>query len=456
MGIQNFPAALQPIIQQGFLAREFEQALVSALAYRAIADREVIPNGIGETVTKTRAGLLGTVTTPMTPSANTNLDNGLTTQQWAVEQYTLTMNMFAATQDLNMVATKVGIASQFLQNAYANGEQARRSIDELARNALFASYLGGNTRVRTTLGSAGPTIAVDDVRGFQYAPSLTGFSSAAASLNAGAPSPTMQPISSSNEISVIVGSNTYTLSGVTVDGSNVSTAPKGISGTLTFTTNVSTSDGTAGNSVVAANASAIKRPNGRGNTSLLQATDLFTMGNILDAVAQLRANAVPTVNGAYNVYMDPISGRQLFADPDFKQLYQGGQATAAPFRNGMVVDFLGVRFIVTTEAFVQAHPSISGLYVRRPIICGQGALIEGDFEGLAAADVAPKDALVDVIDGVAMVTREPLDRLQQIIAQSWYTIMGWCTPADVTTTATTVPTANSAIYKRAVVVEHVG
>jgi hypothetical protein len=27
MGIQNFPAALQPIIQQGFLEREFEQAL---------------------------------------------------------------------------------------------------------------------------------------------------------------------------------------------------------------------------------------------------------------------------------------------------------------------------------------------------------------------------------------------------------------------------------------------
>ena len=27
MGIQNFPLALQPIIQQGFLEREFEQAL---------------------------------------------------------------------------------------------------------------------------------------------------------------------------------------------------------------------------------------------------------------------------------------------------------------------------------------------------------------------------------------------------------------------------------------------
>ena len=35
MGISNFPAALQPIIQQGFLEREFQQALRSRLGYRA-------------------------------------------------------------------------------------------------------------------------------------------------------------------------------------------------------------------------------------------------------------------------------------------------------------------------------------------------------------------------------------------------------------------------------------
>ena len=40
MGIQNFPAALQPIIQQGFLEREFQEALHSRLGYRAVADRE--------------------------------------------------------------------------------------------------------------------------------------------------------------------------------------------------------------------------------------------------------------------------------------------------------------------------------------------------------------------------------------------------------------------------------
>src|ERR1700712_1908657 len=158
MGIQNFPASLLPIIQQGFLEREFSQALRSRLGYRACADRVAIAVGIGETLTKTRAGLKPTVTTPLSPALNTNLDNGLTPVSWGVEQFTITINHYAATSDLNMVTSRVGIASQFLQNAYTNGEQAARSLDELARNALFAAYFGGNTRVRVTLGSPGTSV----------------------------------------------------------------------------------------------------------------------------------------------------------------------------------------------------------------------------------------------------------------------------------------------------------
>jgi hypothetical protein len=55
-----------------------------------------------------------------------------------------------------------------------------------------------------------------------------------------------------------------------------------------------------------------------------------------------------------------------------------------------------------------------------------------------------------------MVTREPIDRLQQIIAQSWYWIGGFTTPSDTTTIPSTVPTATNATFKRAVLVEHAG
>ena len=151
-----------------------------------------------------------------------------------------------------------------------------------------------------------------------------------------------------------------------------------------------------------------------------------------------------------------MSSRQLFADPDFKQLFQGATSANQVFRKGMTNDFLGLRFVPTNETFVQAHPSLANLMVRRPIICGAGALVEGDYAGLAASDVAPADSIVTVVNGVAMVTREAIDRLQQIIAQSWYWIGGFCAPSDTTTNPTTVPTATNAAFKRAVIVEHIG
>jgi hypothetical protein len=440
MPISNFPLSLQPIIQQGFLEREFQQALRSRIGYRAVADREEIAVGIGETLTKTRAGLKPAVTTPLPPASNTNFDNGLSPGNFSVEQYTLTMNHYAATMDLNMVTSRVAIARLFLQNAYVNGEQAARSLDDLARNALFASYFGGNTRVSTALSSAGPTIAVDDVRGFQ-----TAFVNGV-----------QQPVASSNPLTVTVGSNAYTLVGVTVDTTSTSTTPNGASGTLTFSSNVAVADGALASTVIAANASVIIRPSNRGNTSQLTATDALTMGNLLDAVAKLRLNAVPEIDGAYNCYLDPVSARQLFADPDFKQLFQGATSANQVFRQGMVNAFLGLRFVPTTEAYVQTHPTQPSLFIRRPIICGQGALIEGDYAGMAAEDVAPKDSIVSMVDSIAMVTREPLDRLQQIIAQSWYWIGGFCAPSDTTTNSTTIPTATNAAFKRAVMIEHIG
>jgi hypothetical protein len=257
-------------------------------------------------------------------------------------------------------------------------------------------------------------------------------------------------------MTVTLGSNTYSLVAASVDTTNVSTAPGGISGTLTFSGNVTVADGTVGNSVMAANASTIIRPSRRGNTSLITASDTLSMANLLDAVAALRQNAVPEINGAYNCYLDPVSARQLFSDPDFKQLFQGATSANQVFKNGMTNDFLGLRFVSTTEAFVQAHPSLSGLMVRRPVICGQGALIEGDFAGMGQSEVAPADSIITIVDGIAMVTREAIDRLQQIIAQSWYWIGGFCAPSDTTTNSTTVPTATNAAYKRAVIVEHIG
>lgn len=440
MSITNFPAALQPIIQLGYLEREFQQALTSRLGYRAVADRVPFNVGIGETLTKTRAGLKAAVTAPLSANSNSNLDNGLVATGFGVEQFTITLEHYAATTDLNMVTSRTGIVSQFLQNAAINGEQAARSLDGLARNALFGPYFGGNTRVRGTLTVPGVTIAVDDVRGFTHV-FVNGLQT---------------PVGSAASLAVKVGTGTYTLVGVTEDPSNATTAPGGRSGVLTFAEPVSVENGTEGNPVVAATASTIVRSGGRATTAMLTPADTLNMGALLNAVAALRLNAVPEIDGVYNCYLDPVSARQLFADPDFRQLFQGATSANQVFKKGMINDFLGLRFIPTNEAYVQNHPDNSGAVIRRPIVCGKGALIEGGYTGLGADDTAPKNSIIALVDGIAMVTREPIDRLQQIIAQSWYWIGGFCAPSDVTTNPTTVSTSNNASYKRAVIVEHFG
>jgi hypothetical protein len=298
--IQNFPSSLQPIIQQGFLEREFQHSIRAAAKYRLCARRITVNAQIGETVTQ--------------------------------DGCKITLNHYAATTDLNVITSRVGIASQFLQNAYVNGEQAGRSLDALAGSALFRVY--GNQD--------------------------------------------------------------------------------------------------------------IIRPRQQKEVASLGIGDHLTMGLLLDGVARLRANKTPDIDGAYNCHLDPVSARQLFNDPDFKNLFKGATSTNQAFRSGMTSDFLGLRFLPSSEVSVAAHPRIAGLTVRRVLICGQDALIEGDMATMAAPDVAPADSIVSLVDDVAMVTREPVNRLNQIIAQSWYWIGGFGAPVE------------DGIGKRAVVVEHVG
>ncbi|MFT8378243.1 MAG: DUF4043 domain-containing protein [Gluconobacter japonicus] len=454
MGIENFPAQLQAAIQQGFLAREFENGLKSKLGFRAAADRETFSVGIGETITKTRAGLKAPVTTPMNPTQNTNFDNGLTSSPWDVEQFSLTLNQYGDTIDLNMVTSRVGIASQFLVNANRNGIQAMQSLDRLARNALFGGaingvggYLGGNTRVRTALTAAGTSVAVDDIRGFErviYNGQVVG-------------------VGTSTDMTVTVGSEAYTLVGAAADATNVSTAPGGISGTLTFSGNVAQSDGAEGQPVIAATAPLVVRPNGRKTTAGLIAPtgtygssnwvpgDNLTMDCINQAVAQLQNNNVPMIDGAYHVHLDNSQLRGLFRDPDFKYLYRGAYGSET-YRDGTIIELLGARFIPTTEAPQQT--SLGAGAIHRALVLGQGALVEGNFEGTGYSDLPDADsALIEMVDSVAMVTREPLDRLRQIIAQSWYWIGGFALPTDVTASTTVIPTASNSYLKRGVVIE---
>jgi hypothetical protein len=467
MAFTNFPAALVPTLQTGFLEREFEEGLDSILAYRRAALQETVPSRIGETLTRTRKGRKTPVTVAMNPSTNTGLDNGLTPSSFTVEQYSFSLSEYSDTVDVNMIQELAGIADQMIADSRNNGVQAAQSLERIARSKLFGAYLGGNSRVRTDLGAGGTTTAhVDDIRGFTTV-LVNGVVTA---------------ISSGNPLTVTetniggAGVNqTLTVTSAAADATNHSSVPDGVSGLLTFSAATTPVNGDA---LVANNAPNILRPFSHLTTAQLTGGDVLTMGIIEDAVAYLRDNGVPPMqDGTYHCILDNTSMRQLWADQDFKVLF-AGRNDSSEYRDGDIIRLLGVTYIPTTEAYVQpagqqyngttygqaggaTSPSNNAVRVRRPIILGAECIIQGDFEGLdtwLARQGVDTNAIGEVflVNGVAQILRPPLDRLQQFCSLSWTWIGDFAVPTDITATTNIIPTASNALYKRAVVIEHAG
>lgn len=435
-GIQDLPVALQGAIQQNFLKLGFQSGLDSILGYGDIAEDEPFQTNRGETITMTRKGRLVPITEPLDPSTNTNFDNGMTPSEYAIEQFTMKINRYGDTMDLNLVDAEVTIADLFLSNAENQGVQARQSMDRITRKTLFNTYMGGNTWVTVTLGAPAATINVDDIRKFDEIV-VNG---------------QVLPVSVTNPRPVTVGSNIYQLIGVIADVVNTSSAATlgGISGTLTFSTNVTVLDGTAGNPVVAAYAPVIIRPNARATTLDLTSSDILTMRVVHGAVAILERNAVPKINGKYNMYMDFETMIELYKDEEFQRLYRGNPQREE-YTNGFIIELLNVRFIVFTEPFQQV---LIGLPIRRPVICGAGTLVRGNFEGHdVRLGERSKNIVFQKVGNILVSVRAPLDRLGELIAQSWSWIGGFAVPTDVTATIDIIPTATDSYYKRAVIIE---
>lgn len=443
----NLPAALQSVIQQGLLETAFKNPLEAKLGYRTVADREPFSANIGETITKTRAGLLPAITTPLPPAANTDITNGLTAQNWAVEQYILGIDQYSGSTLLNVRTSRVAIANMFLRNAFDLAKQAAFSVDTLAYNVLFSSYIGGNTVVRVTRPTAGTTVLVNDIRGFQNTFNSEG---------------QVVPISATYPVNVQVGSDVYSCVGSVADTTNVSITPGGISGTLNFASAVSIADRTSGNAVVSAVAPLITRPfnsttgamatTTAGIANGTNANGKLTMEMLLYARATLADNGVePVMGGAYRFFCSPMQAAGLFQDPAFQMLYRG-QPNSAAFRRGVVQDILGIDMIETNLNIAQAYSGVGN--VQRGILCGQGALIEGVFTDNAYADAQEvDDDMITMLDGIAHVIREPVDQLRQVVSQAWVYMGGFVVPTDMTTNPQTVPTASNANYKRAVMIE---
>jgi hypothetical protein len=447
---------LSDLVQTGFLERYLEIGLNSVLGYNRLSLRETIPNGVGESVTKSKYGRKSPVTRPLNPSFMSSFDSGLQPSGYQTEQYSYTMQPYGDSADVNLLQAEVLIADQLKAFSYNNGVQAAQSLDRIAKMKLFAAYDTGNTFATAT--GTTTTVHVDDIRGFQ----TVLYNGRPTAVTASTPL-TCVEISASTGQTV----QTLTVTSVAADAVNTSIFPSGdplnfvsdgISGTLTFSTATAP---VSGDAIISSQAPTIIRPNARVTTTALTAADIISMGTIFDAVTQLRNNAVPPMaNGQYETTLSNTSLRQLFADQDFKVLF-AGRDQSSEFRAFDIISMFGVTFVPNTEAY-QQNPATDGsvslsVKVDRPIVSGDGAILRGDFEGLTTwlnKDGVTPVGTVMLVDGIAQVLRPPMDRLQTTVSLSWMWVGDYAIPTDLTATPSIIPTASSAAYKRALVIEH--
>ena len=460
-----WPSDLLPIFQQNMLDRAFQDYLKPVLGYRRCADPFPLAAHAGQTITATRPSLKKPATTPVQPGSYASQGTALGSfqtgsgsngygagQEFNVEQFTVAINQYRDFIPLNILEATEAIANVFMQNVQVNAIQSGQTLERLGRDALYSTYFGGHTFVTTTLGAAAASIHVDNVNGFGYVVNTsTGQLSA---------------VSTNNTAPVYINGNPYTLVGITLDSTNTTTTTfgpgatslNGQSGTLTFSTSVSVSDGTANNRVRFGFAPPLIRAGGSTSTVSMTSSDILKVQDLVNSIAVLGNNGVPRLgNGRYICYIDWTGMAQLFADPALQTLFMG-KDMSTEFKMGYLSSQYGLDFHITTEAPIQTLTN--GLRVHRALVCGKGALLEGRYKGLGeyvkTLNEVGRVADIRIVSGIAVVSRPPIDVYSEVINQAWFWVGGFTVPTDTTAYQEIFPTASDSYWKRGVVIEYAG
>jgi len=444
---------LETVVQDNTLAREFYDALFPELLYRAEATPERWEANLGERMIFTRSSLLKPTVKPLEPGFDP------TPKSPAYEQWEVVASQYGDSIDTNMPASRTALASLFARNAKTLGLNAGQTLNRLARDKLFAAYIGGAT-VTTA-----PGVATVDVP----VASLNGFGTVIVNGQ-------VVPVSTANPkaatISGVVPPDVLII-GVVPDNPNEPHGP----GTLTLAAPVTFA---AGAVVTSADAPTIIRSGGGTSVDSLVSTDGLTVQDIREAVATLRRNRVPPhEDGYYHCHLDPVAESQIFSDNEFQRLLQslpddfryqrfaiGRLANCVFYSNNESPNPENTGVLINTRGDAQTSPSLGGEVVNgagvsiiRTILTGGGAIMEkwidetaeysseAGYQGKVGAFSVVNNGIVVPIERTRYIIRAPQDRLQQIVSQSWSASLDFGIPADLLGGLT------DARFKRAVVIE---
>lgn len=456
--LPGVPASIQELAQDRTLERVFHDAMFPRLLFRLEAVPELWQANLGEQMIFTRTGLITPNLTPLIPGQDPT-PRGYATEQWAA-----VASQFGETIDTHMPSSYVTLASLFLRNTQQLGLNAGQTLNRLARDRLFLSYLAGETTT-TVLGViASTTLQVSSLAGFSQVlvnGRLTG----------------VTPLTPLAVTFSMVGEPANQVVGVSPANPNMPDGPGTITLAAGLTTAVAVRSG-----VYAASRSRRLRIGGGATVDAIDSVDILTLNDVISAVSRLRQqNVPPHADGRYHVHLSPEAEAEIFRDNHWQRLHQSLPESYA-YRDLAIGEAVGCIFFRNTEdpnentvSSTIALPggaggallapeigdevvNAAGLPIRRTIVTGGGVLYEkylDESKYITEAGVTGKVGQFSIVNGGAQVMtnrirfilRSPADRLQQVVSQTWSWSGDFPVPSDATT-------GDAARYKRAVVIEH--
>jgi len=455
--VLGIPPAVINLVQQGLLERAFHDGLFPALQYRAEALVEEWPENQGTDIFMSRPGLLVPVTRPIAPG-NDPIPQALSFEQWSAS-----LQRFTNTIDTHMPTSAVASSSLFLRNIQQLGLNAGQSLNRIPRNALFKSYLSGQTNSIAATAIGDTFIRVAAINGFT---------------DVVIPSGTVRPapVSPATPLPItIAGTISRNVVGALPDNPDDPFGP----GTLQLNAAVGAVVPPRA-PVISAAAPLVIRSGGGVSVDAVTAGDVFTLQDAINAVNKLRrANVPPHEDGYYHAHISPDGNSQVFQDPAFQRLN-----TALPdhriYQEGFIGTIAGIMFFMNTESpddrntgaltptgalSVYAEDigaevvNATGVKIGRILITGRGALYEKWLPGstyVSEAGITGKMGEFQIVNAgitvsterIDLILRAPLNRLQDQVAATWQISTSFPVPTDVT--SGTGPER----FKRAVVIEH--
>jgi len=307
----------QALIQQGTLVRRIQRALLPRFMYRASVSEapEKWVGNTGETRTYSRKGRIS----PDARPTRNGQDPGLVAQSY--EQWEVSIQKYPrkGAMDIDMPTSVQSIVDRLLEDSHSLAVHSGDTLNIIARAPLYNAAMAGWT-VADGAQTATTALRVRRINGFTRArrPDLA----------AGSPVK-YNPVTSANPLKIKVNGVLNEVIAVTPtatdpDTGNVVADDELGPGILTLRNAVTVADRDI---VRAEDATWIHRV-GQGNNGKIDnvtSANPLRMVDIRAVVARFNiANAPRHKDGFYHVHMHPIPNSQIFGDPEFQRLTQGG------------------------------------------------------------------------------------------------------------------------------------